>query len=126
MESPWGSVCFTVPFVVLSSRGNLVIIEQLMLLEVLGIDVTEQLRDSIRRLTGKVRGKKPLALDVPRSGIEHQVYLATEALRGVGGGLEGNGYMDDVVDGLVSKYSQVFMEVIDETEVRRNALGKTT
>ena len=44
IETPWGSVRFTMPFIVLPEGGDVVIIGEKTLREKLGIDVMAQLR----------------------------------------------------------------------------------
>ena len=47
IDTPWGPVPFTMPFIVLPGRGDVVIIGQKTLREKLGIDVMAQLKTSV-------------------------------------------------------------------------------
>lgn len=84
MESPWGIIQLTVPFVVLPHRQHFLVI-------------IRQLRYTIKRLISEVSNKMPQALKAPVIQIDHRVYLAVEVVWGVGEGQEGNGCMDEVI-----------------------------
>ena len=56
IDTPWGSVRFTMPFIVLPGAGDVVIIEQKTLREKLGIDVMAQLKASVLKALGRPNG----------------------------------------------------------------------
>lgn len=64
VESSWGYILFTVPFVDFPGPGHLVITGQVMLREVLGIDVMGWLRYIIKRLSDEVSDEMPQLLEV--------------------------------------------------------------
>eukprot|EP00904_Undaria_pinnatifida_P005886 jgi/Undpi1/2427/HiC_scaffold_13.g05808.m1 len=53
IDTPWGPVRFTMPFIVLPGRGDVVIIGQKTLREKIGIDVMAQLKASVLRAQGR-------------------------------------------------------------------------
>ena len=56
IETPWGIVRFTMPFIVLPGRGDVVVIGQKTLREKLGIDVMAQLEASVFQARGREDG----------------------------------------------------------------------
>ena len=56
IDTPWGPVRFTMPFIVLPGRGDVVIIGQKTLREKLGVDVMAQLKASVLKAQGRQDG----------------------------------------------------------------------
>ena len=56
IETRWGPVRFTMPFIVLQGRDDVVIIGQKTLREKLGIDVMAQLKASVLKALGRENG----------------------------------------------------------------------
>ena len=56
VETPWGPVRFTMPFIVLPGGGDVVIIGQKTLREKLGIDVMAQIKASVLKAQGRQDG----------------------------------------------------------------------
>ena len=56
IETPWGPVRFTMPYIVLPGGGDVVIIGQKTLSEKLGIDVMTQLKASVLKTHGREDG----------------------------------------------------------------------
>ena len=56
IDTPWGPVRFTLPFIVLPGGGDVVIIGQKTLREKLGIDVMAQLKASVLKAQGRQDG----------------------------------------------------------------------
>ena len=61
IETPWGPVRFTMPFIVLPGGGDVVIIGQKTLREKLGIDVMAQLKASVLKAHGREDGPKTVS-----------------------------------------------------------------
>ena len=93
IETPWGLVRFTMPFIVLPGGGDVVIIGQKTLREKLGIDVMTQFKASVlkahRREDGPEMKATAGAVDEPNAGAVLLVAMAVMAF-GPGGGTPGD------------------------------------
>ena len=102
IETPWGPVRFTMPFIVLPGGGDVVIIGQKTLREKLGIDVIAQLKASVLKAHGHEDGPEMNttagAVGKPNTGEVRRAAMAATAF-GPGGDTPGD-VDDDLTLGL--------------------------
>ena len=124
IETPWGSVRFTMPFIVLPGRSDVVIIGQKTLREKLGIDVMTQLKASVLKAHGCQDDAgiefTALAVGEPNAGAVVRAAIAVTVF-GPGGDASG-----DVEDGvtltLLSQRPMMLQDSEVEMQDRMGAL----
>ena len=89
VETPWGPVRFTMPFIVLLGGSDVVIIRQKTLREKLGIDVITHLKASVLKAHGREDGPEMEAtagaVDEPNAGAVLRAAMAVTAFEPGGG-----------------------------------------
>ena len=118
VESPWGPVRFTMPFIVLPGPSKMVIIGQKTLRDVRKIDVASQFYDQLRRMRGKHQVQ---AASPPLLVTQTHVHLTVEAFGGGTGPVEED-QTDEVTDELLAQGPRMFMEPEEEMQARKAAL----
>ena len=118
IETPWGPVRFTMPFIVLLGGSDVVIVGQKTLREKIGIDIMTQLKASVLNAHGREDGPETEAtagaVDEPNAGAVDEpnagaVLLAAMAVTpfGPGGGAPGD-VDDDATLTLLSQRPMMF------------------
>ena len=124
IETMWAPVRFTMPFIVLSGGGDVVIIGQKTLREKLGIDVMTQLMASVLKAQGREDGPEMEAtagaVDEPNTGAALQAAMVVTAF-GPGSGAPGD-VDDDATQTLLSKRPMMFQDSEVEMKDRVGAL----
>ena len=119
IETPWGPVRFTMPFIVLpGGEGDVVIIGHKTLREKLGIDVVTQLKASVLKAHGREDGPEMEAtagaVDEPNAGAVLRAAMAVTA-SGPGG--------DDVSLACLPQRPMMFQDSEVDMQDRVGALG---
>ena len=125
IETPWGPVRFTMPFIVLPGGGDVVIIGWKTLREKLRIDVMTQLKASVLNAYERVDGREMEAiagaLDEPNAGAVLRAEMAGTAF-GPGGGAPGD--VDDDATLTLLSQQPIMLQTSDvEMHDRVGALG---
>ena len=125
IETPWGPVRFTMPFIVLPGRGNVVIIGQETLREKLGIDVMAQLKASLLKAHGREDSPDieitAGAVGEPNTGAVLRAAMAVTAFGPAG---DASVDVDDNVTlTLLSQRPMMFQDSEVEMQDRVGALG---
>ena len=124
IETLWGPVRFTIPFIVLPGGGDVVIIGQKSLREKLGIDLMAQLKVSVLKAHGREDGPEMEttagAVGEPNAGAVLRAAMAVTAF-GPGGDAPGD-VDDDVTLALLSQLPMMFKAAEVEMQDRVGAL----
>ena len=127
IETPWGPVQFTMPFIVLPGGGDVVIIGQKMLREKLGIDVMAQPKASVLKAHGWQDNSwiefTAVAVGEPHAGAVLREAMAVTAF-GPGGDASG-GVEDEVTLTLLSQRPMMFHDFEVEMQDHVGALETT-
>ena len=112
IETPWGPVRFTMPFIVLPGGATCLIIGQKILREKRGIDVMTQLKASVLKAHGREDGPEMEltagAVGEPNAGAVLRAAMAVMAFRPGGGAL--SNVDDDAALTLLSQRPMVFQD----------------
>ena len=118
IETPWGPVRFTVPFIVLPGGGDVVIIGQKTLREKFGVDVMAQLKTSVLKACGGQDGAEveltARAVGEPNAGALLRAAMAVTTF-GPGGDAPGD-VDNNVAQMLPSQRPMIFPD--SEVEMR--------
>ena len=125
IETMWGPVRFTMPFIVLPGRGVEVIIGKKTLGEKRGIGVMTQLKASVLKAHGSEHGPEMEAtagaMDEPNPGVVRRAAMAVTAI-GPAAGAPGDEYNDATLT-LLSQRPMMFQDSEVEMQDRVGALG---
>ena len=121
IDTPWGPVRYTMPFIVLAGGGDVVIIGQKTLREKIGIDVVVQLKASVLKAQGRQDGAgielTARSVGEPNDGAVLRAAMAVTAF--VPGGDAPGDLDDEVALTLPSQRPMIFQD--SEAEMRDRA-----